>query len=67
MPDVRYRIRRETFMHSNGVIKNPEWIKNKCPFCYENLGIKENMKRRIKKVCQCPRCHRKIDERFLIY
>lgn len=54
-------------MHSNGVIKNPEWIKNKCPFCYENLGIKENMKRRIKKVCQCPRCHRKIDERFLIY
>ena len=49
------------------IIQEPEYFRNRCPFCYEKLGMKATWKRKIKKVCYCPNCHKKIDERFLVY
>lgn len=54
-------------MGLNGVMAEPEWIKKRCPFCHEKLGIVAEWKRKRKKVCHCPNCHRKIDERFVVY
>lgn len=54
-------------MKQGKIIQEPEYLRNRCPFCYEKLGMKENWKRKIKKVCYCPNCHKKIDERFLVY
>lgn len=54
-------------MGLNGVIQQPEWLRNKCPFCYQKLGIIARLKRKRKKVCYCSKCHKKIDERFVVY
>lgn len=53
-------------MGLNGVMSEPSWLKNTCSFCYEKLGKKELIQRRIKKVYTCPYCHKKVDERFVI-
>lgn len=54
-------------MGYNGVVAELEWQRNRCPFCNEKLGKITGVKRRIKKVYQCPKCHRKIDERIIIH
>ena len=59
--------RRGKKMKQGKIIQEPEYFRNRCPFCYEKLGMKATWKRKIKKVCYCPNCHKKIDERFLVY
>lgn len=37
-----------------------------CPYCYAKLGIREIIARQMKKTYQCPKCHKRIDERFVV-
>ena len=43
-------------MKQGKIIQEPEYFRNRCPFCYEKLGMKATWKRKIKKVCYCPNC-----------
>lgn len=49
----------------NGFIARRGWEFEYCPFCCEKLELKEFFQRKIKKVCKCKKCGRKIDERVL--
>lgn len=49
------------------IVTQEKWIKNRCPFCQEKLGVKELLMRKGKKVFVCKKCGKKIDERFIIY
>ena len=36
-------------MKQGKIIQEPEYLRNRCPFCYEKLGMKENMEAKNKK------------------
>ncbi len=54
-------------MEINGIRAEDSWMKGRCPFCSEKIGLVAGMKRKIKKVCYCPKCHKRIDERHIVY
>lgn len=37
-----------------------------CPYCYEKLGIRERVQRKILGIYRCSNCHRQVDSRFII-
>lgn len=45
----------------------PKYMEKKCPFCFEDLGKAELMKRKLKKNCVCKNCGRAIDERNVVW
>ena len=49
------------------IVAQENWMKNRCPFCQEKLGVKELLMRKQKKVFVCKKCGNNIDERFIIY
>lgn len=54
-------------MAINGVIKEPDILEKRCRFCGARLGKVNVWKLKLKKTCRCPKCHKKIDERLVIY
>lgn len=54
-------------MNSKGVTARPPWMRYRCPYCMERLGIKENLKRELLKNCRCGKCGRKINEKQIIW
>lgn len=53
-------------MNTNGVTAQPEWLRGKCPFCQEELGKIEIIKRKVRKICKCRNCGRIIDEKYIV-
>lgn len=49
------------------VVAMPKYLKRKCPFCFEELGRIEGMRRRIRKVCRCKSCGSVIDEKWMFW
>lgn len=45
------------------IIREREEIARLCPFCYERIGMWEMVQLKMKKICTCPKCGRKIDKR----
>lgn len=54
-------------MKEKGVVAKPQFLKNRCPYCYEKLSWLEQFALSHKKVVVCKKCHRKIDERNVFY
>lgn len=53
-------------MELHGIIAEPEWVKNICPYCQQKLDIRAMWDKKIKKKYRCPKCHEIIDRRFVI-
>lgn len=51
-------------MKEEGIIAQPVWEKNRCPFCHQKLGVAIVLSH--KKRYICPHCHKKIDNRFIV-
>lgn len=54
-------------MKERGLVCPPPWEKNRCPYCYENLGKIELIKRNILKKYVCQNCGAKIDEKHIFW
>lgn len=53
-------------MSMQGIKTETQLEKAMCPYCYAKLGIREIIARQMKKTYQCPKCHKRIDERFVV-
>ena len=53
-------------MELHGIIAEPEWVKNICPYCQQKLDIRAMWDKKIKKKYRSPKCHEIIDRRFVI-
>ena len=52
-------------MNLKNVVRQPNYMNGRCPFCYEKLEIVEAVKRKIGRKCKCKKCNKIIDERFV--
>lgn len=54
-------------MNEKGVMAQPQYLKKRCPYCGEELSHLEQFTLKHKKVVVCKKCHKKIDERNVVY
>lgn len=50
-----------------GVMIQPQWLWEICPYCHKSLGKVATLKRRIRKFCRCRYCKKVVDERFVVW
>lgn len=53
-------------MKAHRVMRQMKFLQKKCPFCYEDLGRIELLRRKVNKICRCKKCGKIIDERYII-
>lgn len=54
-------------MLSKGVVSQPIYLQNRCPYCTKKLRNLQIMKRKLQKICKCNHCKKIIDERHVVW